>query len=136
MALVTIKTFDNSIDAHMLRSRLESEGIGCYLFDENVVSLNPLYNVTVGGIKLKINDFDVEKAQIIINEVEQAPILNDKNEVLRCKNCGSSDLISGYKSMKSAKGILSAILSFLLMIYPIYFKTVYKCKACGAEFKK
>ena len=80
MALVTIKTFDNSIDAHMLRSRLENEGIGCYLFDENVVSLNPLYNVTVGGIKLKINDFDVEKAQVIINEVEQAPILNDKND--------------------------------------------------------
>jgi hypothetical protein len=28
----------------------------CHLFDENMVTLNPLYNITVGGIKLKVEE--------------------------------------------------------------------------------
>ena len=47
----TLKIFENPIDAHLLKTKLESEGIDCYLIDENTVSVMPLYNITVGGIK-------------------------------------------------------------------------------------
>lgn len=90
----------------------------------------------MGGNKLKINDFDVKQAQNIIMEIEGAPLIDDSNQLVRCENCGSSDLIPGYKFMKGVKGILSAIVSLLLAVYPIYYKTVYKCKKCGAGFKK
>ncbi len=135
MELVTVRTFDNSIQAHLLKSKLESEGITCYLFDENIVGLNPLYNITIGGIKLKINKFDMDKASLIIQELDQSELTNDQGESLKCPNCHSEEIYSGFKSMKGIKGILSVIISFLLIVFPIYFKTVKKCKECGYEFK-
>ena len=128
-------TFDNSIEAHIMKSKLESENIMCFLFDENIVGLNPLYNVTVGGIKLKINKSDIEKATQIIEETTKSTLKNDQGQVINCPNCKSEDIYSGFKSMKGTKGILSAIVSFIFMVFPIYYKTVYKCKACGNEFK-
>jgi hypothetical protein len=55
MDLVTVKTFDNPIDAHLLRIHLESEGIPCYIFDEEIVAIQPLFANAVGGIKVKIH---------------------------------------------------------------------------------
>jgi predicted RNA-binding Zn-ribbon protein involved in translation (DUF1610 family) len=135
LELVTVRTFDNSIQAHLLKSKLESEGITCYLFDENIVGLNPLYNITVGGIKLKIHKADINKVALIIQEVDQSALTNDQGESLKCPNCHSVEIYSGFKSMKGIKGILSVITSFLLWVFPIYFKTVKKCKDCGYEFK-
>jgi len=134
MELVTIKTFDNSIDSHLCKSMLESEGIKCYLFDENMVSLNLLLNVTVGGIKLKINETDFEKANKLIKDIDNLPSLDKDNEILECPNCNSTFLISDYKSIKGIKGILSFITSIFFMVFPLYFKRVYKCKDCGMEF--
>ncbi len=135
LELITIKTFDNSIEAHLLKSKLESENIKCFLFDENIVCLNPLYNIAVGGIKLKINKSDIEKASQIINETEKSALTNDQGEVIKCPNCESEEVYSGFKSMKGTKGVISAITSFLFMAFPIYFRTVYKCKKCANEFK-
>jgi hypothetical protein len=135
LELVTVRTFDNSIQAHLLKSKLESEDITCYLFDENIVGLNPLYNITVGGIKLKVRKADMDRAALNIQEVDQSALTNDQGETLKCPNCDSVEIYSGFKSMKGIKGILSLITSFLLIVFPIYFKTVKKCKECGYEFK-
>ena len=134
MKWVTVKTFDNSIDAHLLKSKLESEEIICRLFDENMVSLNPLFNVTVGGIKLKIKEADIAKAKTILAELDKTPFTTEDNITLKCPECDSEDYYSNFKSMKGFKGILSAITAFLLMLFPIYYKSVYKCKDCGTEF--
>jgi len=136
MELVTIKTFDNSIDSHIWKSKLESEGIRCYLFDENMVSLNLLYNISVGGIKLKINQTDFDKANKLIEEIENLPIRNENNEIIKCPNCKSTNLDSDYKSIKGIKGILSFITSLLFMVFPFYFKRVYKCMECETKFNR
>jgi len=134
MGLITFKTFDNAIDAHILKIKLESEGITCFLFDENIVSVNPLYSNLVGGIKLKINEEDLVLAKNIVLELEQTPYTTDDEQVIACPECKSTRIESGYKSMKSVGAVLSAIASFLLMIFPLYRKTVYKCLECGNEF--
>ncbi len=136
MALITFKTFDNAIDAHQLKNKLESEGIVCYLFDEYMVSINPIYSNSVGGIKLKIDDEDFESAKELLSQLEQVPLTNDNGSLVTCPRCSSSELYLDFKSMKGASGIASIFISFLLMVFPIYYKTVYKCKACGTEFKK
>ncbi len=135
MGLITIMTFDNSIDTHLLKSKLESEGITCYIFDENMVSLYPLYNITVGGIKLKINESDYDKANEILELINTSKPTDEQGQVIKCPKCESKDLYTGFKSMKGTKGIISIIISFLFMVFPIYYKTVYKCKSCGNEFK-
>ena len=134
MDLITIKTFDNSIDAHILMAKFESEGIQSYLFDENIVTIYPLYNFTVGGIKLKINETDLEKAKIILGELEVVPYTNDENEVIVCPSCNSSELYSGFFSSKGLIGFFFTMVSLLLIIFPFYKKKVYRCKKCGKEF--
>lgn len=135
MKLITIKTFDDGISAHILKNKLESEGINCFVFDENIVTVNALFSNAVGGVKLKIEEQDKEKALSIIQEIENKP-LTDQNDVeIRCPECHSTSLYSNFKSMKDGKGILSAIVSFVFFVFPIYYKSVYKCKNCGAEFR-
>lgn len=135
MDFVTIKVFDNPIEAHLLKSKLESEGIPCFLQDENIVSLNPLYNYAVGGIKLNIPSSDLKATQQILAEIESAPNLDQAEEIIQCPKCMSTDLYTNFKSMKGTKGILSAVISFIMGVLPIYYKTVYRCKNCGNEFK-
>jgi len=134
MGLITFKTFDNSIDAHILKIKLESEGITCFLFDEHMVSVNPLYSQLIGGIKLKINEEDLIHAKNVVLELEQTPYTTEDEQVITCPKCSSAHIQSGYKSMKSIWSVFSAIISFLLFIFPIYRKDVYKCLDCGNEF--
>jgi DNA-directed RNA polymerase subunit RPC12/RpoP len=133
--MITIKTFDNPVEAHILKSRLESEGIHCYLFDENIVTLNPLYNQMTGGIKLNIMESDISKANEILTEIEKTPFTDENDEQIICPNCKSKNLYGGFRSMKGAKAIFSWIAALILMVLPIYYESVYRCKDCDIEFK-
>lgn len=135
MKLITARVFDNIIDAHLLKTKLESEGINCYIYDENTVTLHPLISNAVGGIKLKIEEPDTERVIELLKQIENTPYKDENNELVKCPKCDSSNLISGYKSMKGLSGILSFIVSFLMMIYPFHYKVVYKCNDCDNEFK-
>jgi len=132
--MVTLRIFDNSIEAHLAKSRLEVEGISSYIFDEHIVTLNPLYNNLVGGIKLKVSEFDLEKAQRILTEIDIKEISDDQGKTIYCPQCGSSKIQAGYKSIKNIKGILAFIVSLFFVVYPLYYKRVKKCQNCGFEF--
>ena len=125
MELITIKTFDNSIDAHLLRIELENEGIECYIYDEHTVTVFPLYSNAVGGIKVKILKKDLELAKSILLSAIVTVI---------CPNCASQNIILNYKSMKGLKGFLSAFTSLFTVSYPLHYKMVNKCRDCNEEF--
>lgn len=135
MHLVTVKTFDNPIDAHMLKSKLLSEGIECYLHDEHTVSIDPLVSNAIGGIKLKISDIDIEKTKAVLKELDGTPYRDEDDNITQCPNCESKELIANYNSVKGFSQVLSSIVSILFMIFPLHLNTVYKCKNCGNEFK-
>lgn len=135
MNLITLKTFDNSIKAHLLKTKLESEGLICFLFDEHTVNLIPLNSLAISGIKLKIREEDAEKAMMLLHEWEGLHLLNGDEQML-CPDCGSEDILPNFKSFRGFRGALSFLASFLFLLYPIYFKTVYRCKDCGCEFRR
>lgn len=64
--LVTLKTYSNAFQANFDLSILQAHEIDCCLFDENTILLNPLYNITIGGIKLKVRTEDLEHALEIL----------------------------------------------------------------------
>ena len=136
MKMVTIKVFDNPIDAHILKSKLESEGIHSYIFDEHIVSMNLLYNNAIGGVKLNVSEKDVQHAKEIIAAVENQPFTNELEEQVKCPSCGSVNLISDFKTLPGIKGFLMTVVSILFMVFPLFYKTKFKCKGCGIEFKK
>lgn len=67
--LVTIKTFNHPNDLLVIRSRLESEGIECFVQDEQITQVHPFYSGAVGGAKLQVREEDVERAIEIMKEV-------------------------------------------------------------------
>ena len=133
MKLVTAQTFNDSVSAHLVKTRLENEGIECYIFDEHINNIMPIYGQAVGGIRIKIKEEDVPKAKALIEEWELRPHLDQANETLTCAACGSNEIYGGFKSFKTSLGWLTLAISFLFMIYPFYSKTVYRCKRCGEE---
>ncbi len=128
MGFVIIKRFDNSIDAHLFRISLEAEGIDCYLFDEEIVSLNPLYSNAVGGIKAKVRQEDVERTFEFLKtiEIEQIPV---------CPFCGSSDTYLDYTSKKALPHWIASLFSLLTVTYPLSRKMKNTCKSCGERFR-
>lgn len=132
--MVTIKTFDNPIDAHLLKTKLESEGIFCYLADENIVGINPLLSNAVGGIKLNVDKEDVDDAIRIIKEMEGTPITDVENQTISCPNCGSTQVLNNINNQKGLFAKLATVLSFLTSSLPIYAKKSYLCKDCNTIF--
>ncbi len=65
----TIANFSQPVEAHLLRTRLEAEGITAYLRDENLVTLDWLYSNAVGGVKVDVADEDYERALAILAEL-------------------------------------------------------------------
>lgn len=61
----TIKTYVNAIEAEMHRQVLENEGVRAYVVDENMGSM---FHVAVGGVRLMVDDADVEKAETVLNK--------------------------------------------------------------------
>lgn len=67
MDLVTIATFDNMPAAHIAKGRLETEGVACWLKDENLGQTDWLYNIAVGWIKLQVEPGDTAHARAILD---------------------------------------------------------------------
>lgn len=134
MSLIVVRSFEVAIEAHLLKGKIESEGIDCFIFDEHMVTTNPLWSYSIGGIKLKVNEADYEEAMLIVNDFFNSPVINENNEVLKCPNCESTELYVGFKSFKSFGGVVSAIFTFLMTLYPVHYNSVYKCKKCNHEF--
>ena len=65
--LVTIATFSYAPQMGLVRSKLESEGIECFVMDE-LVSQTYIYNA-VGGIKLQVKAGDAQRATAIVEEM-------------------------------------------------------------------
>ena len=74
MDFVLLKSFDNYIDAHIVKGRLEDQGIHCWLKDENfsAIIVDPvLTNAISGGIKLMVTKDELPKALEILNQPQQ-----------------------------------------------------------------
>ena len=135
MSLKTIRTFDNAIQANLVKTKLESRGLICFLFDEYSVTMNPLYTNTLSGIKLNVRVEDLDEAEAVILEMEAQLSTNKKGETLTCPNCGSEDLYHDFKSYGVLEWIVTGLIALIGVVFPFLYKTVYKCKSCDTEFK-
>lgn len=134
--IITIATYSNLIEAHLKKARLEAEGINCYLTDEHIISLIPIYSFAIGNIKLKVFEEDARKARKIVSPPR--PVFVDNFELKtenedksgqKCPNCLSQNFYKQGFSKKSLLGFL-----FLGFPVPIISKT-YHCFDCGYRWK-
>ena len=64
--LITIASFDHTLDANLAKTRLEAEGIDCVLTDEHITSMNWFWVPAIGGVRLQVRESDAERAVEIL----------------------------------------------------------------------
>ena len=128
--------------ANLARTRLEAAGIPCFLSNENLVALVPLYSPITGGVRLHVRLRDAEAALAVLRAVPEPPAVGpdlasfaaDAPDPVtpRCPRCGSSDVAHG-PATRNTYGFWESVLSVLLR-YPVRGWR-YHCFHCGHEFK-
>jgi len=130
-----IITFENYYDvmlAHIVRSKLEDNGIPCFIADENTISANPLYNQAVGGIKLKIFERDLEKCRAILAEegnlhdLDHIEIDEETNNAVICPFCASTNV---------GPADPGKFATFLSAVFPFYNTKAWHCFNCQQDFE-
>lgn len=141
--LVTIKSFDTYIPAQILKSRLEAEGVKCFLKDEQSVTMYWFFSNALGGVKLQVFEHDKNFAEKLIESIENdvqdesntPGFLDDENldqldpNNRLCIHCGSKN------TRKYDYSKRSAALSILLLGFPLLFRSdKWHCFHCGEDF--
>lgn len=126
MKFTVLVTLDNSIDANLLRAKLEQVGIPCFLNNEHITNTLPHYfNMLGSGVQVMVPSDQLSHAQ----EIAQ---LNQG--VITCPNCGSDSIQNRYEKGWNRIGL---VLMVILVVFPIgNLLNNYKCKDCNEEFKR
>lgn len=138
--LVTVASFTDVIEAKIVQSMLEAEGITCYVQDENIIGMNWMYSAAVGGVKLKVRESDKDEALVLLSEnvrIEEVPAFFPDEQVkgsadtLICPTCGSDDVIKEQVSKRAF------FLTWIFLGFPLpFFRRTYKCLTCRRTWKK
>ncbi|MBF9222909.1 putative signal transducing protein [Hymenobacter ruricola] len=141
-SVVFLESFYEPMAANLARTRLEAAGIPCFLSNENLVGLLPLYSPTTGGVRLHVRQRDAEAALELLHSVpvplattpDVASFAAEAPDPVtpRCPRCGSSNVAWG-PATRNTYGFWSGLLSVLLR-YPVRDKR-FHCFHCGNEFK-
>jgi hypothetical protein len=131
--IITLATYYDPMLAQIVRARLEDNGIPCFVADENMGSVYPMYNTAIGGIKLKIFERDMEKCKAILAEDETATVeevagTDEPTDAgVTCPKCGSTNVRDNLAESK--RSWLSTIASYISDEKPFH------CNKCGNDFE-
>ena len=119
-----LTVFEYSTEAHLIKSRLDSDGIRTLLMDEKTIDSDPLISQAIGGVKLLVHNNDLENALNIYNEIRVYEKDKDGNEIL-CKKCNSSKVLVAPPQRNS----------FFFMLFPFFESRKLICNDCKTIFK-
>jgi hypothetical protein len=123
--IVVFQHFDNAIDAHIAKSKLDAYGIPCFLTEENMANLYPGQSLYAFKIRLHIFATDRERAiQVLTTESlsinTEAPIV--------CPRCQSHKVERVFPKNKADT------LVFILFGVFLPHRKVNHCLDCDHEF--
>src|SRR5438874_12843284 len=75
MSMVTVRQYLNPSEAELDKTLLEEAGIPVFMPDENSVSLG--YGGVLGGVRLQVEDADLDRARRVLDEREGVTPLPD-----------------------------------------------------------
>jgi len=137
--MITVATFSKPEDAHLLRLRLGAGGVDAYVQDENMVQMNWLYSSAIGGVRVQIDEGDLEAAR----EIVAAPSV-ENGEVAEVSEAGFT-ACPGCSSTKTEPDECPRRLAFLSMIFSMvtfgvafpfaFLRRRWKCADCGCLWR-
>ena len=112
----------------MTLGMLQENEVDCHLKDENIITIDPLLSPAVGGIKLMVEDRDLERAKGLIREAEAAYIRD-----IPCPNCQVHALIAEEKTSLPA-GFWGKLKNQIAYGQTSTYQKIYKCEHCRSIF--
>ena len=106
--LVTITSFTDTLEANIVKGRLEAESIPAFLADENYINANLFMSNALGGVKLKVPTEYEQQARDIIKTV-----VNDTNSESNNKKNSNRTIILSIMMAAIAIGLLLAFTGIL-----------------------
>jgi hypothetical protein len=71
MQYIPLQSYNDYIEANIIKSRLEQEGIVCWLKDENTATTIPFLSSSIGGIKLMVAEPQMDRALELLSIFKQ-----------------------------------------------------------------
>ena len=134
----TIASFSQPVEAHLARTKLESEGIPCVVSDEYLVHVNWLLSNAVGGVKLRVPSWEASRAREVLRSKPHLVVMADPDEdgatgggEPACPNCRSLDVYYSRFSRRAA-GVFWLLFGFIVP----WLNRRWLCKQCGYEWKQ
>lgn len=127
--LVKVAAYENAIQAHLARGRLEAEGIPAFVCHEHHVWAYWLYSLLLGGVKVYVHVKDEDRAREVISAHDGGAYALPEEEVPSCPRCKSEQVMRGRMSWKAA------LLTVSLVHVPLFFSwATRKCRQCRNEW--
>lgn len=130
MSFISVQSFSNYIDAHIVLGRLQNEGIDCWLKNEATTTIMPIWTTAIGGIQLMVKKEQMGKAGDLLQKIAE-----EKKTNRVCPKCFSHN-IEYINTMRKPVNWLSAVITFFLGDLALMPNQQYHCFHCGAEFPK
>lgn len=135
MPIITYKTFSDTSEANIASTKLLANNIPCFLTNEQMNDLLWHMKIGLGGVRLILNDYDIEKAAEILS-LEPPSITDEQHGLLKCPQCKSNNInfTTEIKPKFGIIGLFKLLFSLiLLMPAPIATKK-YHCFSCEMDF--
>ncbi|MGB4844470.1 MAG: DUF2007 domain-containing protein [Ferruginibacter sp.] len=123
-----IASYDNFMLANMTMGLMTENNIKCQLKDEHIVTMDPLLNAAVGGIKLLVEEKDYDRALNIMKDAEYAYIKD-----INCPNCNSLSL-SVEEKVNNPQDFWGRLKNQVLFGQPSTYSKKYRCTNCKQVF--
>jgi len=135
---VTVGAYNNPIEAHLAKGRLEVEGIPAYLAHEHHVWANWVYSQALGGVKVQVLAENANSAASILDAHNKGEYEESLEGVVPgvdeniCPKCGSRK----YQSKFPIGMILLVLLTLGLVsiIFPPR-REHHTCMECGYKWR-
>ncbi len=121
---VDVGFFSDAMAAHLARARLEAEGIEAHVYDQHMVTNEPLLSGALGGVKVAVAASDAEAAR---------RLLADKHavEASTCPRCDSTQI------ERLELGRRAAFLTIISLGFPIgRTKSSLRCEECEHRWRE
>lgn len=128
--IIVFKNFETTIEANIVRSKLDAYGIPCFLTEENMTNLYPGASSLMNfSVRLHLFAHDLPRARQVLEENH----LNlDDESTIKCPKCNSRRVERDFPKKLSTTFASTLNVMFFGVLFPE--KKVFRCLECDFEF--
>ena len=133
MALVTVRSFRDPVAAELAKSLLESRGISAFVFDQYVTGIYWLYSYAIGGVRVKVDESDLESAREVLRSTDCVQTTPDGDgepvDTDVCPLCGSDEIEAALAQR------IARVISLTIGLPLVAWLHLDRCRSCGYTWK-